>query len=57
MRSDSKIDDVCRKLHRSLVDEFKYALTWGTSAKHTPQRVGLLHALENEDVVQIVKKK
>ncbi|OMJ25965.1 Developmentally-regulated GTP-binding protein 2 [Smittium culicis] len=30
--------------------------TAGTSTKHNPQRVGLGHPLENEDVIQIVKK-
>jgi ribosome-interacting GTPase 1 len=39
-----------------MVDRFKYALVWGTSAKHTPQRVGLSHELEDCDVVQVVAK-
>ncbi len=33
--------------------EFKYALVWGTSSKHYPQRCGLSHPLEDEDVVQV----
>lgn len=36
---------------------FSYALVWGTSSKHYPQRCGLTHPLEDEDVVQILKKK
>ena len=35
----------------------KYALVWGRSARHYPQHCGLSHRLEDEDVVQIVKKK
>jgi len=35
---------------------FKYALVWGTSVKHNPQIVGKEHLLEDEDIVQIVKK-
>ena len=33
----------------------RYALVWGTSAKHQPMRVGKDHVLHDEDVVQIVK--
>ena len=32
------------------------ALVWGTSVKHQPQKVGRDHVLNDEDVVQIVKK-
>jgi uncharacterized protein len=39
------------------MQEFKYALVWGLSSKHYPQRCGLSHQLADEDVVQIVKKK
>ncbi len=39
---------VCKSIHRDYVDKFKYALVWGTSAKHQPQRVGIAHVLEDE---------
>jgi ribosome-interacting GTPase 1 len=29
---------------------------WGSSAKHRPQRVGKDHVLQDEDIVQIIKK-
>ena len=32
------------------------ALVWGSSVKHNPQKVGKEHVLNDEDVVQIVKK-
>ncbi|KAI8865407.1 P-loop containing nucleoside triphosphate hydrolase protein [Ramicandelaber brevisporus] len=51
------IEQVCASIHKSLVAEFKYALVWGASTKYSPQRVGLGHVVENEDVVQIVKKR
>lgn len=38
---------------RTLAKEFKYALVWGTSSKHYPQRCGLTHPLDDEDVVQV----
>lgn len=50
------VESVCMQLHKSLVDDFECAFVWGTSTKHQPQRVGLAHTLEDEDVVRIVKK-
>jgi len=50
------IEDFCNKLHRTIIREFKYALVWGASVKHQPQKVGKEHVLNDEDVVQIVKK-
>lgn len=50
------IDFFCSKLHRQMMKEFKYAWVWGKSAKHNPQRVGKDHVLEDEDIVQVVKK-
>jgi len=56
LRQGATIEHVCRSLHKDLVEQFKYGLAWGRSAKHTPQRVGISHPLCDEDVVQIVKK-
>jgi len=50
------IEDFCNKIHRTILKELKYALVWGSSVKHQPQRVGKDHLLHDEDVVQIVKK-
>ncbi|KAH8598306.1 GTP-binding protein-like protein [Bisporella sp. PMI_857] len=54
VRSNSTIEDVCDQIHRTLKDTFKYALVWGASARHVPQRVGLGHMVADEDVVSIV---
>ncbi|KAL1132331.1 hypothetical protein AAG570_010287 [Ranatra chinensis] len=57
LHSDKRsVEDFCNKLHRSIAKEFKYALVWGSSVKHQPQKVGKDHVLNDEDVVQIVKK-
>ncbi|MGV8176695.1 MAG: OBG GTPase family GTP-binding protein [Candidatus Bilamarchaeaceae archaeon] len=56
MRAYASVEDVCRKLHRDLVNEFRYAVVWGKSVKHPPQRVGLYHMLEDGDIVEITKR-
>ena len=47
-----------QQVHKELLDTFNFALVWGSSAKHhpKPQRVGLAHELEDEDVLQVVTK-
>lgn len=54
VRSNATIEDVCDRIHRTLKDTYKYALVWGASARHVPQRVGLGHVVADEDVVYIV---
>lgn len=56
MRRGASVEHVCHRVHRTLVDQFKYALVWGTSTKYSPQRVGISHILDDEDVIQIMKK-
>lgn len=55
IKRDSTIGQFCDSIHKHLLKEMKYALVWGTSAKHNPQCVGKDHVLDDEDVVQIVK--
>lgn len=50
------VEDFCNRIHKTLIKQFKYALVWGASAKHNPQRVGKEHVLMDEDIVQLVKK-
>uniref|UniRef100_A0A2K6GRL9 OBG-type G domain-containing protein n=1 Tax=Propithecus coquereli TaxID=379532 RepID=A0A2K6GRL9_PROCO len=54
--SRTTVDDFCMKIHKNLIKEFQYALVWGLSVEHNPQKVGKAHTLEDEDVIQIVKK-
>lgn len=55
-RDKNTVEDFCLRIHKSLVTQFKYALVWGSSVKHNPQKVGKEHRLGDEDIVQIVKK-
>jgi small GTP-binding protein len=56
MRRGCTIQDVCNKIHRSMVRDFRFSYIWGKSAKFGGQKVGLDHALIDEDVLTIVKK-
>ncbi len=55
-RTKRSVESFCCKLHKQLIKEFKCAVVWGKSVKHIPQKVGKDHILEDEDVVQIIKK-
>lgn len=50
------VEHVCHAIHRTLAPQFKYGLVWGTSTKYSPQRVGISHIMNDEDVIQVVKK-
>uniref|UniRef100_A0AAQ4QE88 Developmentally regulated GTP binding protein 1 n=1 Tax=Gasterosteus aculeatus aculeatus TaxID=481459 RepID=A0AAQ4QE88_GASAC len=50
------VEDFCLKIHKNLLKELKYALVWGSSVKHNPQKVGKDHVMDDEDVIQLVKK-
>jgi hypothetical protein len=56
-RGGSTVGAFCQQLHADLAKQLAYALVWGVSAKHYPQRCGTSHELADEDVVQLVKKK
>ena len=53
-KSHTSVEDFCNRLHKGIIKQFKYALVWGTSTKHRPQKVGKDHVLEDEDIVQLV---
>jgi small GTP-binding protein len=50
------VQDFCNRIHKGIMRQFKYALVWGKSVKHNPQKVGKDHVLQDEDIVQIVKR-
>lgn len=52
----NSIEDVCDSIHRDFKTKFKYAMVWGTSTKHSPQKCGLQHHIQDEDVVSIFTK-
>lgn len=58
LRPGATIETVCHSIHRGLASHFKYALVWGKSSKFSPQpqKVGITHAVTDEDVVSIFTK-
>lgn len=55
-RAHNTIEDICDSIHRDFKSKFRYALVWGVSAKHSPQKCGLQHRVADEDVVSIFTK-
>jgi len=49
------VENAVGMLHKTLLDEFKSALVWGSSVKASPQVCGLKHELADEDVMQMQK--
>lgn len=41
LRQGATVETICKVIHKDLVNQFKYALVWGSSAKHSPQKCGL----------------
>lgn len=57
LRKDQRtVGYFCDRIHRGLREQLKYCLVWGTSAKFQPQKCGVKHVLNDEDIVQAVKK-
>jgi small GTP-binding protein len=50
---NSKVEDVCNKLHKDFVAKFKFCRIWGKSSKFPGQRLMLDHKLEDKDVLEI----
>lgn len=50
------IEAACKSISKELLGIFNFALVWGKSTKFNPQRVGLNHVLQDEDVLQVMAK-
>ncbi|MDO8871061.1 MAG: GTP-binding protein [Methanobacteriaceae archaeon] len=57
IREGSTVKDVCGKLHREFVKNFRHANIWGSSVKFESQKVGFDHILNDKDVLRIILKK
>ena len=50
---DSKVGDVCNKLHKDFVKKFKFCRVWGKSAKFGGQKLMSNHVLKDEDILEL----
>eukprot|EP01091_Cochliopodium_minus_P015954 TRINITY_DN581_c0_g4_i1.p1 TRINITY_DN581_c0_g4~~TRINITY_DN581_c0_g4_i1.p1 ORF type:complete len:366 (+),score=111.56 TRINITY_DN581_c0_g4_i1:48-1145(+) len=55
-KSECSVEFLCKRIHKDILRNFKYAYVWGSSVRHFPQRVGKDHILHDEDVIQIVRR-
>jgi hypothetical protein len=53
MKKGSTIKQLCEKVHREMVKNFRFARVWGPSAKFPGQRHSLDHTLRDKDIVEI----
>jgi ribosome-interacting GTPase 1 len=53
LKKESTIRDVCRAIHKSFENVFRYARVFGKSVKFEGIKVGLDHKLEDKDVVEL----
>jgi small GTP-binding protein len=56
IRKGTTVQSLCENVSKHMLRDFAFAMVWGVSAKHTPQRCGLSHPLLDQDVVQVVTK-
>lgn len=56
IRKGTTVKSLCQNISTQMLRDHSHTLVWGTSSKHAPQRCGLSHQLDDEDVVQVVTK-
>jgi ribosome-interacting GTPase 1 len=56
MKAGSSVADLARRIHSSLLENYKYARVWGPSSKYPGERVGPSHILLDRDIVEIRAK-
>ncbi len=56
LKAGSSVADLAKRIHSSLLENYKYARVWGPSSKYPGERVGPSHILMDRDVVEIRTK-
>ncbi len=50
---NSSVRDVCSKLHKDFVKQFKFCRVWGKSSKFPGQKLSIKHTLKDLDILEI----
>jgi len=56
LKKGATVGDVCRKLHREFLENFRYAVIHGDSAAFPGQRVGISHQVKDGDIITIISR-
>ncbi|MEM2226577.1 MAG: TGS domain-containing protein [Candidatus Bathyarchaeia archaeon] len=56
LKAGSSVADLAKRIHSSLLENYKYARVWGPSSKYPGERVGPSHILMDRDIVEIRTK-
>jgi len=56
VREGTTVREVCRKINRSMIDSFRYAIVSGKNRPIGEQRVGIDYPLMDEDIVTIISR-
>ncbi len=56
LREGTTVREVCRKINRSMIDSFRYAIVSGKNRPIGEQRVGIDYQLMDEDIVTIISR-
>lgn len=56
LKKGATIHEVCKKIHKDFVKNFRYAQIWGSSATFPGQRVGKNHQVKDGDIVTLVAR-
>ncbi len=53
LRKGNTVRDMCERLHKDFVKNFKFVRVWGKSAKFPGQKLSLKHELKEGDIVEL----
>lgn len=56
LRKGATVLEVCKKIHKDFITNFRSAQVWGSSVEYPGQNVGVNHKLEDGDIIRIYSR-